>query len=193
MEWSFLVLGLKERDGLPDALRVLVEEFPREGWETHPNFSGLVQFWLERHLMFRRLVDALGTDATAYLDEGMDPRAFAQRISRFGGMLVQGLHGHHQIEDHHYFPTLRGLDDRIAAGFDLLEADHADMDGLLARFSAAANGALGAFSNEAGMRDPTAAYQKELAGFAALLERHLTDEEDLIVPVILKTGGGGLA
>jgi hypothetical protein len=52
------------------------------------------------------------------------------------------LHGHHQIEDHHYFPLLRQKDARIERGFDLLDADHHALDGILNRFVAQANGAI---------------------------------------------------
>ena len=48
-------LALGVRAGLPDALRVLLADYPREGWESHPHFTGLVRFWLDRHLMFRPL------------------------------------------------------------------------------------------------------------------------------------------
>ncbi|MGB0354336.1 MAG: hemerythrin domain-containing protein, partial [Paracoccaceae bacterium] len=55
-------LALAHREGLPDALRILLQDYPRETWQAHPNFGGLVAFWLDRHLMFRRL-DAMLTDA----------------------------------------------------------------------------------------------------------------------------------
>ena len=42
-------LNLETRDGLPEALRVLLEAFPREVWEGHENFGQLVRFWLDRH------------------------------------------------------------------------------------------------------------------------------------------------
>jgi hypothetical protein len=35
-------------------------------------------------------------------------------------------------------------------------------------------------------------FKKERASFEKMLDRHLSDEEELIVPVILKTGSGGL-
>ena len=38
--------------------------------------------------------------------------------------LLGNLHGHHQIEDHHYFPVFRQAEPRLAAGFGLLANDH---------------------------------------------------------------------
>lgn len=176
---------LSNRERLPDALRILLQDYPREAWESHPHFGGLVQFWLERHVMFRKLTDALRTDTEAAMDGRLDPQAQKARLSRFGGMLLQELHGHHQIEDHHYFPVLSGMDKRLVRGFDILDKDHHAMDGLLQRFADAANGVLQG-KTELGV------FREEVSGFDALLGRHLEDEEDLIVPVILKHGTGGL-
>ncbi|MDA7428100.1 hemerythrin domain-containing protein [Primorskyibacter aestuariivivens] len=177
-------LTLETRTGLPDALRVLLAEYPRADWPAHDNFHGLVSFWLERHLMFRKLLEALASDCEAVMDVQMDPRQHGQRLQRYGSMLVSQLHGHHQIEDMHYFPKLVGMEARLERGFTLLDADHHALDGLLARFTEAANGVLR--GGEPGR------FHTELKGFAQLIDRHLVDEEELIVPVILKHGVGGL-
>lgn len=65
-------LTLDTRDGLPDALRALLQDFPRDAWPAHDNFAGLVAFWLDRHLMFRRLMTALIDDAEHAVDHKID-------------------------------------------------------------------------------------------------------------------------
>jgi hemerythrin-like domain-containing protein len=100
-------------------------------------------------------------------------------------MLVQNLHGHHQIEDLHYFPVLTRREPRLARGFEILDRDHHALDALLAGFAEDANAVL------QGRLEP-GAFRERLLGFEAVLVRHLEDEEDLIVPVILKHGPGGL-
>lgn len=178
-------LDLKNRDGLPEALRALVDDFPRDAWQAHPNFAGLVAFWLDRHVMFRRLCEALRTDAEGAVDGLVSSEQWAPRLSRFGGMLVQQLHGHHQIEDMHYFPLLSRKESALQRGFDILDRDHHAMDGLLDRFTRSANAVLQGQA-EAGV------FREDVLSFEALLQRHLEDEEDLIVPVILKHGPDGL-
>lgn len=176
-------LALDTRSGLPDALRALVRDYPRTGWETHANFNGMVRFWLDRHLMFRRLLAALETDVQAVLAGDMIPERHAPRLARYGGMLVNELHGHHQIEDAHYFPRLAQLDARAERGFALLEADHGAIDGLLHDLAGAANAVLQ--GGEPGR------FADRLAAFGTLLNRHLEDEEDIVVPVILNSGFDG--
>ncbi|MCE8537031.1 hemerythrin domain-containing protein [Ruegeria pomeroyi] len=179
------------RTGLPEALRVLLEAHPRESWQADPNFHGLVSFWLERHMMFRQFMDHMQTETRAFLDAERDAARFAQGIARYGGMFVNQLHGHHQIEDQHYFPLLRTKDRRIETGFDLLDADHHALDGLLNRFVEQANGAIQA-ANGPDARTSAGALLTGLGDLERMIGRHLEDEEDLIVPIILKHGADTL-
>lgn len=176
-------LALDIRKGLPETLRVLVREFPKTGWQTHPNFGQMVDFWLQRHAMFRQLLDVLETDVQAVVDKKIEFSAYAPRLSRFGGMLLSNLHEHHHIEDDHYFPRLVTLDARLEQGFALLDADHHAMDGLLQAMANGANAVLQ--GGEPGV------FADQLDAFGRMLNRHLTDEEEIIVPVILKTGFDG--
>ena len=176
-------LALLKRDGLPDALCVLAKAYPRANWETHGNFGELIRFWMERHAMFRQLTDILEKDAQALMDNRMDYNSYAPRLSQYGGMLLNQLHGHHQIEDQHYFPQLIKLDPRLEKGFELLETDHEAMDGLLHGMAEGANAVLG--GGEIGI------FLDRLNGFTVLLNRHLIDEEEIVVPVVLETGFRG--
>lgn len=182
-------LDLGTREGLPDALRVLLDEYPRDAWETHPEFGQLTQFWLHKHLTFRKLLAMLTDEAQGALDGKLAVETHAARVSRLGGMLYGDLHGHHNIEDAHYFPALVRLEPQIEAGFDLLERDHEAMDGLLARFAETANAVIGAGAEPpAARRNATGAFLKGLEDFRLSLDRHLVDEEEIIVPVLLKHG-----
>lgn len=185
------LLPLDQRSRLPDALRVLVEDYPRETWERHANFAGLVQFWLERHLMFRKLLGTMSHDTDQVLDGKMDQDGFRQRLSRYGNILLGQLHEHHMIEDTHYFPKLVPLEASVARGFEILDADHHALDSLMQGFAEGANGVLQPKAGEDPKR-AAATFQGGLARFGTLIDRHLEDEEDLIVPVLLKHGAPGL-
>ena len=183
-------LDLKSRDALPEALRVLYHEYPRDMWATDPNFHGLVSFWLDRHIMFRRLLSAMTTATEDVLDKG-DPNRFAAAISQYGSTFVQQLHGHHQIEDMHYFPILVQKDARLVRGFDILDKDHHEIDPILASFVDVANLALKSLDGPK-LIDGAGALHKELAVVTRDLDRHLVDEEELVVPVILRYGADGI-
>lgn len=184
-------LSLDARPGLPEGLRVLLRERPREAWEADPNFHGLVSFWLSMHLQFREGLAAMRSEAEALLDGRLEARAWSRRLAGRGAEFVDHLHGHHGIEDHHYFPLLMAREARLAAGFDLLDADHRALDGHLDAFVKDANAALGRLSAP-DLRDRAGRLHAGLIRLDRFLDRHLTDEEDLIVPVILRDGEAGL-
>ncbi len=180
--------ALATRPGLPDALRLLLPLYPRDGWTRHHNFDGLVAFWLDRHLSFRDLTARMAQGTQALLDRSIDPADFAATLLRLGTHFLNDLHGHHGIEDAYFFPRLTLIEPRLAQGFAMLETDHQSIDGVLHRFANAANSLLPDPAN----LTHAAAFAAELAAVTALLDRHLTDEEDLIVPVILHVGPGAL-
>ena len=180
--------ALAERDQLPDALRVLLAEYPRDGWEADPGFNELIRFWLDRHIMFRRLLAEMRGGTEALLDRKMDAQRFATMTSRYGGMFVNGLHEHHTIEDTHFFPKLVTKDARIERGFTILEKDHHDIDAFLSGFVDRANEVIGVADRRDALQTSAGLFRDELDNLEALLDRHLIDEEDLIVPVILRYG-----
>ena len=185
-------LSLEHRGALPDALRVLLDAYPRQGWSQDPGFDGLIRFWLDRHLMFRRLMAEMQSGTEALLDRKTSARQFAGQVSRYGGMFVNGLHEHHTIEDTYYFPKLQKKETRIAKGFDILDADHHALDGHLSNFVDSANGVLKRLDDRDVLQTNAGAFKDRLTEMERLLNRHLTDEEELVVPVILKYGSADL-
>lgn len=177
---------LEHRKALPEGLRVLLRDYPRDLWESHRNFDALTRFWLDRHLMFRDLMGRLRSDTEAFLEARTDPRAHAARSSRLTGFLLNELHGHHQIEDMQYFPVLAGLEQRLAAGFELLDSDHHALDGHLHGLADDTNALLRALQSPGpGAHDAAGVLHGRLERFAGFLDRHLIDEEELVIPVIL--------
>jgi hemerythrin-like domain-containing protein len=173
---------LSTRDRLPPDLVTLLADWPRAGWSDIPGFEGLAAFWLDRHLGFRDLMSGLRRDAEHMSEGKIDPNRWQGRLLRGGEQLVQGLIGHHQIEDASYFPAMVKLEPRLTRGFDILDKDHHALDGLLDGFVSSANAALQAED----LREAALTFHAALAPFEQQLIRHLEDEEDLIIPVILK-------
>lgn len=178
-------LPVASRTGLPAEWQIILADYPRATWENHPDFNGLAAFWLDRHLGFRQLCAQIGTDTEAMIDARLAPDAYARRLSRLGSRLLGELIGHHQIEDEAYFPKLARLEPRIARGFAMLDRDHHDLHALIDRFADGANRVLGAQS-DAIRRNAAGGFRADLAAFETILIRHLTDEEDLVLPVVLK-------
>lgn len=181
------VNDLSLRSGLPEHLQEMVRRYPREGWEGHANFDGLTRFWLDRHLMFRKVMGQLQDGAEQFLDGNRDPMRYAADTGRLAGFFLNQLHGHHQIEDQQYFPMLSAHDAKLVEGFALLDSDHLALDGHIQSLADRTNAMLHV-AGQAGMRDRTAELHTALSQFHGFLNRHLEDEEDLVVPVILHYG-----
>jgi iron-sulfur cluster repair protein YtfE (RIC family) len=182
-------LALARRSGWPEDLRVLIACFPREQWHGHANLGEMARFWLSRHDMFRELAAMIAAIEAQFRDGALSPAEFPRHLVPRLQFLLSQLDVHHQIEDRHYFPIFRAADARLARGFDVLEGDHHAIHTDMERTAHTANALLRALASE-----PQALQRRGddyAAASAALrkgLIRHLDDEEDLIVPLILDRG-----
>jgi iron-sulfur cluster repair protein YtfE (RIC family) len=179
-------LALARRSGWPEDLRVLVARYPRDQWDTHPNLGEMARFWLSRHAMFRELSSAIEQIATLFRAGRLPPEEFTRQFAPRLQFMLDQLNVHHQIEDIHYFPIFRAADGRLARGFDVLEGDHHHIHGDMALTAETANALLRSLHGAGGtMRRCGDNYADASGTLLKGLVRHLDDEEDLIVPLIL--------
>ena len=180
-------LALARRTGWPEDLRVLLERYPRERWDAHANLGEMARFWLSRHAMFRELSRAIEQVTEQFRAGNLPPAEFARQFAPRLQFILDQLNVHHQIEDFHYFPIFRTADARLAIGFDVLEGDHHHIHGDMARTAETANAFLQALRADT-LRRCSDGYADASATLLKGLIRHLDDEEDLIVPLILDRG-----
>lgn len=184
---------LERRTGLPQDLRWLAEKYPRENSQAHPNLAGMASFWLQRHDMFRELGGFLTTIIGDYREGRRTAPEFARQFAPRLNFFLGELDGHHNVEDQHYFPVFARAESRLKRGFDILDADHHTIHEGLERNAEAANAFLRALSeNEDKQRFAADAYADENTRLVAMLTRHLADEEDLIIPLMLDRGDAAL-
>jgi len=169
---------------------MLLKRHPRERWASHGSLD--VAFWLEVHRRFRQECAALDGLADDYRQQRLPARELAiVAAPRLIGLLTD-LRGHHQVEDFHYFPVFRRLAPQLTGGIDVLEHDHSELeqDAVAARSAlqelraALADGD----ANTSGATAALAAQQYVTAASRLCLRigRHLNDEEDLVVPLLLE-------
>ena len=186
-------LDLARRTGWPDELRLLLIRYPREQWEGHANLGGMARFWLSRHTMFRELSTMIEGITVAFRSGAMPAAEFREQLVPRLQFLLSQLDAHHQIEDLHFFPVFRAAEERLARGFDVLERDHDAIHADMARTAETANAMLRALASDT---DTLARRGDDYAAASGTLIkgliRHLDDEEDLIVPLILDRGEDAL-
>ncbi|HKK36670.1 MAG TPA: hemerythrin domain-containing protein [Paracoccaceae bacterium] len=184
--------ALHRRARLPEALRFLLADYPRRIWGDHPNFGPTTKFYLDRHAMFRECFAVMRRLTGEGLDGARPGTTFARDFARLGGFFLQELQTHHGIEDHHYFPALQRLEPRLTRGFEILDRDHHALHEALGRFHGAAETALRAARAPGDPKRAIGALDAELARFDPFLDRHLHDEEEIVIPVMLDRGEAAL-
>ena len=131
--------------------------------------------------------------AERFREGAMDAHQFAGFFAPRLQFFLQQLHLHHHIEDDHYFPIFRKADARLVRGFEMLEGDHDALAVSIESSVNAANDFLRALNGAPADVAPAAdAYMQSGAVLLRGLIRHLDDEEDLIVPLILDRGEDAL-
>ena len=182
-------LSIETREGLPEEWRFLLADYPRDQWMSHSKLGEHGRFWLSIHRHFRMMGAHLTAQSNSY-DAGKVTAeefraAMAPRLQQFLGTLDH----HHRIEDHHFFPRFIEADKRFEAGIDLLEADHEVIDAEVHHMISVANGLLQVEATDTdGLKRQGEAFATSSMRIVKLLGRHLDDEEEIIVPLLLDRG-----
>lgn len=174
---------------MADEVAYLRSRYPAGDWRLHANFGDLANFWLHVHSSLRKEGGEVVRVVDAFRDKQIDhlhlQQAFVPRLNSF----LQHLDHHHRIEDHVYFPKFRLLDPRMMAGFELLEADHEIIHQSLEATVQQARALLAAFAQRSGgERQATDIFAERIEMLLNLLQQHLADEEDLVIPALLEYG-----
>ena len=177
---------LSTREGLPEQYRYLLDSLPRDRWHGH-EVAAMARFWLQMHSGFRREVAQMEALTTQWRSGSLALPDLHRRLIPTLQSFLQHLDGHHTIETHHYFPTMRQVEPRIGAGIDLLDRDHDVIHGYLETlFQTGLAFHQAAAGNAPLASDAAARLADALDQAGPTLGRHLEDEEDIIVPLITR-------
>ena len=184
---------IDQRSGWPEELCVVLKDYPRETWLKTQ--SSMAHFWIGKHAYLRRQSEALQSANEKHRAEHADAVQFVNWTTpRLQGFLSE-LHGHHQIEDFHYFPAFRSAEPRLTAGFDVLASDHELVHQGIAAVVESVNAFIATLNPEASgnkdaQRHAADRYIEASQLLHRRLERHLVDEEDLIIPLMIRQDSG---
>ena len=167
--------------------------FPAPPGRRASEIGAVTKFWLDIHDGFRGFAGKLDAATADFRESRVTPDHFRAWFAPRIDMFLSHLEGHHQIEDYQYFPIFVAAEARLKRGFDILENDHAVIHAAMDGLVETANGFLGVAPGDGdALRFAGDAYAAASDRLLHLLGRHLDDEEDLIVPMILDRGEDGL-
>lgn len=155
---------------------------------TDAGLSEIARFWLQMHDGFRRETAMMAAAAADLRAGRADARGFHDRSLPVLAGFLQHLDGHHRIESGHYFPQFRRLDGRLDAALDLLDRDHDAIHAHLQALADAGNALHRAVRSGAAATHPALRLADVLTAAETPLNRHLDDEEDLVVPILQRAG-----
>jgi len=173
--------ALASRPGLPVEFRWLLEEFPRDRWSG--KLDETAAFWLQMHASFRGHQAHMDGLVGQWRASG-DAQALHRQLIPALQSFLQHLDGHHRVESGQYFPMMRRIEPKIAAGIDLLDRDHdAIHESLEALFQGGMAFHQAVTANAPDIVDKANRLSDLLDAGARPLLRHLEDEEDIVIPL----------
>lgn len=172
------------RDGLPLAIRPTLLEESKSNWQKHPRFAGKARFFMNIHRQLLDGADWLAAQSEQLLEvpqSVLRDQTRAIGLTANTGRLLSFAHGHHEIEDHGYFPQFAQLYPQLDRALSLLDGDHQVLDETL-------QGVETAIAQAGDGRDQMAQLHSHAAALKKIMHRHITDEEDVIIPIFLRHG-----
>jgi hypothetical protein len=184
---------VEQRSCLSPVLRKSLFVLPRERWAQVPAFRGEPEFWTQIH---QGLLSASATLA-AWSQQALEERdmsrmgQIAPQIKSLGRQLVHHAHGHHHIEDDHFFPIFLRAFPQLQHPLELLDGDHKVLAEVLDALEKAVEGfTVAPPGSDRQMRDQwltgADALLVQAKRLDALFIRHIGDEEEICIPAMLQ-------
>ncbi len=178
---------VSKRTGLPSSVQETLLESTRSEWQNHPRFGGKANFFMTIHRDLLNGANQLSRGIERLLDTS--PGDIGDAVERmnllpFSRNMIGFAHHHHEIEDHGYFPQFALMYPELNRGLSLLDGDHKILDAALDDTQMALNG----LNDTAIRRDQLAALYSGSQALENILNRHIWDEEEVIIPIFLRHG-----
>jgi hypothetical protein len=176
---------LARRPGLTEELRKLLFDTPKEEWAAHQNYWRGAEMWqgIHRSLLHESGLFVSGLEKLTDMPKGdMQSGLLLNDLRQLGGHLIGHAHVHHHVEDDHYFPRFKEVFPQLGRPIDLLDCDHRVLEETL---DAVENHVRALHAEKAG-RDQVTAALEDARKLDRILNRHLADEEDIVIPALLK-------
>ena len=158
----------------------LFNKLPPDQWFS-ADYAYKTSGWLKVHTNIRKRQRILTQISEGYQSGEYDWSAYRSQLLKRINMHVLKLHQHHGVEDEGFFPEFIRMYPKLQAGFEILGGDHVRLDALLDKLQVQ-NDTL--TRSECEDKLLAAQLHQTLVGATDLLSQHLTDEEDLVIPIL---------
>ena len=158
----------------------LYNKLPPDKW-FGADYAYKTSGWLKVHTNIRKRQRILVQISEAYISGEFDWSEYRSQILKSINMHVLKLHQHHGVEDEGFFPEFVSMYPKLAPAFEILGHDHEYLNELLDKLQIQ-NDMLA--RSEVEDKALAEELHKTLVAVTDLLQQHLTDEEDLVIPIL---------
>jgi len=158
----------------------LYNKLPPDQW-FGADYAYKTSGWLKVHTNIRKRQRILVQISEAYISGEFDWSEYRSQILKRINMHVLKLHQHHGVEDEGFFPEFVSMYPKLAPAFEILGHDHEYLNELLDKLQIQ-NDMLA--RSEVEDKALAEELHKTLVAVTDLLQQHLTDEEDLVIPIL---------
>jgi hemerythrin-like domain-containing protein len=158
----------------------LYNKLPPDKW-FGADYAYKTSGWLKVHTNIRKRQRILVQISEAYISGEFDWSEYRSQILKRINMHVLKLHQHHGVEDEGFFPEFVSMYPKLAPAFEILGHDQEYLNELLDKLQIQ-NDMLA--RSEVEDKALAEELHKTLVAVTDLLQQHLTDEEDLVIPIL---------
>ena len=158
----------------------LYNKLPPDQW-FGADYAYKTSGWLKVHTNIRKRQRILVQISEAYISGEFDWSEYRSQILKRINMHVLKLHQHHGVEDEGFFPEFVSMYPKLAPAFEILGHDHEYLNGLLDKLQIQNDQLARSEIEDKALAEEL---HKTLVAVTDLLQQHLTDEEDLVIPIL---------
>ena len=158
----------------------LYNKLPPDQW-FGADYAYKTSGWLKVHTNIRKRQRILTQINDAYISGEFDWSEYRSQILKRINMHVLKLHQHHGVEDDGFFPEFVSMYPKLAPAFEILGHDHEYLNELLDKLQIQNDQLARSEVEDKALAEEL---HKTLVAVTDLLQQHLTDEEDLVIPIL---------
>ena len=158
----------------------LYNKLPPDQW-FGADYAYKTSGWLKVHTNIRKRQRILTQISDAYISGEFDWSEYRSQILKRINMHVLKLHQHHGVEDDGFFPEFVSMYPKLAPAFEILGHDHEYLNELLDKLQIQNDQLARSEIEDKALAEEL---HKTLVAVTDLLQQHLTDEEDLVIPIL---------
>lgn len=158
----------------------LYNKLPPDQW-FGADYAYKTSGWLKVHTNIRKRQRILVQISESYISGEFDWSEYRSQILKRINMHVLKLHQHHGVEDDGFFPEFVSMYPKLMPAFEILGHDHEYLNELLYKLQIQNDQLARSEIEDKALAEEL---HKTLVAVTDLLSQHLTDEEDLVIPIL---------